>query len=325
MNIKIMIGNPPYQKEVTDSAAISTQSLYDEFIRLGLQYCEITSLIVPAKWTGDGSDVMNVLRDRVLHEGHLRYIKIYSSGESVFDTVRTGRLSQFLYDKNYKGVTDVYFDENKKLRDLRLETGSLVDNHGVSIFNKLEGTFRLDDIMYGKAFNIKSNDYGVDKTATTIKVFTNKGFVNKELDDIPDKECLEHYNVYVGQCISDGSFESDKNGQYNVLGGHGILRPNEACTDTYFVLGNFDTEQEALNCNKFISTKFVRILILMKAKSIMMNKKIFRNIPIQDFTAGSDINWDMDIEDIDKQLYRKYNLSQEEIDFIERTIKTRKY
>ena len=44
-------------------------------------------------------------------------------------------------------------------------------------------------------------------------------------------------------------------------------------------------------------------------------------IPIQDFNKTSDINWEQSISNIDKQLYKKYNLSQDEIDFIENNVK----
>lgn len=45
------------------------------------------------------------------------------------------------------------------------------------------------------------------------------------------------------------------------------------------------------------------------------------NVPLQDFTSASDIDWTQSIPDIDKQLYKKYNLSPEEITFIESKIK----
>jgi hypothetical protein len=44
-------------------------------------------------------------------------------------------------------------------------------------------------------------------------------------------------------------------------------------------------------------------------------------IPLQDFTTSSDIKWSATIPDIDKQLYKKYNLSDEEINFIETKVK----
>ena len=45
------------------------------------------------------------------------------------------------------------------------------------------------------------------------------------------------------------------------------------------------------------------------------------NVPLQDFTANSDIDWTQSIINIDGQLYKKYNLSPEEIAFIESKIK----
>lgn len=50
-------------------------------------------------------------------------------------------------------------------------------------------------------------------------------------------------------------------------------------------------------------------------------KEVWELIPIQDFTFNSDIDWSKSISEIDQQLYAKYNLSKEEIDFIEEKVK----
>jgi len=44
-------------------------------------------------------------------------------------------------------------------------------------------------------------------------------------------------------------------------------------------------------------------------------------VPLQDFTSNSDIDWSVSIKAIDQQLYKKYNLSDEEIAFIETNVK----
>ena len=54
---------------------------------------------------------------------------------------------------------------------------------------------------------------------------------------------------------------------------------------------------------------------------INISSKSFMFVPLQDFTSDSDIDWSQFITDIDKQLYKKYNLSDEEIAYIESTIK----
>lgn len=44
-------------------------------------------------------------------------------------------------------------------------------------------------------------------------------------------------------------------------------------------------------------------------------------VPLQNFRADSDINWTQSIAEIDKQLYAKYNFSEDKIKFIEDNIK----
>lgn len=53
-------------------------------------------------------------------------------------------------------------------------------------------------------------------------------------------------------------------------------------------------------------------------------KETWSKIPIQDFTEDSDIDWSQSIPEIDQQLYKKYNLSKDEIDFIEEKVQEMK-
>lgn len=54
-------------------------------------------------------------------------------------------------------------------------------------------------------------------------------------------------------------------------------------------------------------------------------KETWSNIPLQDFTNKSDIDWSKPVNEIDKQLYKKYKLTQDEVDFIEKTVKPMEY
>ena len=49
--------------------------------------------------------------------------------------------------------------------------------------------------------------------------------------------------------------------------------------------------------------------------------KTYKFVPLQDFTTNSDIDWTKSIPEIDQQLYKKYQLSAEEVAFIESMIK----
>ena len=75
------------------------------------------------------------------------------------------------------------------------------------------------------------------------------------------------------------------------------------------------------NLYKYLCTKVSRFLLLQALPTMDIRKESFRFVPLQDFTDSSDIDWSKPIENIDRQLYRKYGLNDEEIGFIERMIK----
>lgn len=92
-------------------------------------------------------------------------------------------------------------------------------------------------------------------------------------------------------------------------------------TDTFLSIGKFADAQEASACLKYVKTKFARCLLGTLKATQHNPRDTWANVPLQNFTAISDIDWDQSISDIDKQLYRKYKLDEEEIDFIEEMIK----
>lgn len=93
-------------------------------------------------------------------------------------------------------------------------------------------------------------------------------------------------------------------------------------TDTFIGIGAFDTEAEANACLKYLKTRFTRTMLGTLKITQDNTRETWVNVPMQDFTSESDINWDIPISEIDKQLYAKYQLSDEEIQFIEQNIKS---
>lgn len=95
-------------------------------------------------------------------------------------------------------------------------------------------------------------------------------------------------------------------------------------TQTFISFGRFDTALEACNCLKYIKSKFCRTLLGTLKITQSNNRETWANVPLQDFTSNSDIDWTKSIPEIDQQLYKKYGLSQKEIDFIETHVKEMK-
>ena len=68
---------------------------------------------------------------------------------------------------------------------------------------------------------------------------------------------------------------------------------------------------------KYVKTKFARVMLgILKITQDNTPEK-WKLVPLQDFTQSSDIDWSKNIPEIDQQLYKKYNLSEDEIKFIE--------
>lgn len=86
-------------------------------------------------------------------------------------------------------------------------------------------------------------------------------------------------------------------------------------------IGNFKNINDVYNLNKYIKTKFMRAMLSVLRVTQDVTPSKFEYVPLQDFTEKSDIDWTKSIREIDKQLYKKYNLSKEETDFIETNVK----
>lgn len=125
----------------------------------------------------------------------------------------------------------------------------------------------------------------------------------------------DKYKVFISSSNGTGKFGETLTEPF-------IGEPYDGATETYMSIGRYDNENEAQNTIKYISTKFFRALLgLKKVTQGLKSNIIWQSIPLQDFTDNSDIDWNVSIADIDKQLYKKYGLTREEIDFVETHVK----
>jgi hypothetical protein len=97
--------------------------------------------------------------------------------------------------------------------------------------------------------------------------------------------------------------------------------PEVGSTETFISIGSFDTENEAMNLLKYLKCKFTRAMLNVLKITQHLTPDVWKYVPLQDFTASSDIDWSKSVHDIDLQLYRKYGLDEKEIEFIESHVK----
>ena len=100
-----------------------------------------------------------------------------------------------------------------------------------------------------------------------------------------------------------------------------LAKPGEGAADTFLSAGTFATQEEANNLATYMKTRFFRALLGVKKVTQHCPPAVWRTIPLQNFKNDSDIDWSQPVANIDQQLYKKYDLTQEEIDFIESNVK----
>ena len=116
-----------------------------------------------------------------------------------------------------------------------------------------------------------------------------------------------------------GTLFDDK--KVSIIGRSFVGEPNTICSGALIAIGSFDTRCEAENLKKYMETKFLRFMVGLMKSSQALYQNVYQFVPMQDFTANSNIDWSKTISEIDVQLYAKYNLTAEEIAFIESKVK----
>ena len=143
-----------------------------------------------------------------------------------------------------------------------------------------------------------------------------------------DKSCLlqdENFNFYkVIFPRANGSGSLGETLSTPVMGTPVMGTPVMGYTDTFRSFGAFNEKYEAEACLKYIKSKFARCMLGVKKTTQHNTKVAWEFVPLQDFTSNSDIDWTQSISDIDQQLYGKYGLSEDEIQFIESNVKEMK-
>ena len=130
----------------------------------------------------------------------------------------------------------------------------------------------------------------------------------------PDNNNIDYYKVFLPESNGNGTFGEPLSSPF-------VGIPATSSTPTFQSIGKFGSYEEANNLLKYLNSKFLRTLLGIRKKTQHNPPSVWELIPLQDFTNNSDIDWSKPISEIDQQLYKKYNLSPEEIDFIETHVK----
>lgn len=341
MKFNAIVGNPPYQL-MGGSGGTNDAPIYQLFcdiaIRLKANYI---SLITPARWFSGGRDaLLGEFRKRMLTCGHVKELFAFSDSHIVFPTVEIkGGVSFFLIDEKYNGDCHYSLITNGEVRSSQINLNAfdvlIRDPKLNAIVQKVDTKRKanrekcVDSIISADTpFGIPTNPGKSIKTPFEIfpsksknhdtlvyylednqrkTAYCRRTDIKKNIHDI------DKYKVFVPKAGGSGNDPI-------VLGNPIVSIPNSVCSQT-FIYAAFESYDEASNFAKYITSRFLRVIVSSVKITQDALSGAYRFVPLQDFTSSSDIDWSVSIEEIDRQLYRKYNLSDEEIAFIEKTIK----
>ncbi len=317
MKFDVIIGNPPYQ--LADGGnGVSARPIYQLFVqqaqKLNPHYL---TMIIPARWYAGGKG-LDGFRGDMLADRRICNLVDYPNSLDCFSGVDiAGGICYFLWNRDYNGDCDYLCWFNGKVEKLRRKLGE----HAVFVRYPCAATIikKVMEVGEDKMDNCVSSrkPFGL---ATNAKVYKdgdialryNGGMAKYKRSEIMvGKSHIDKWKVIISYLSAEHAGQPDKNGMYRVLSCIEVLPPKTVCTETYLLTGSFTSKRMAENLSTYLKTKFVRFLVGQIALSQHITRGCFAFVPIQDFSKP----W------TDEELYKKYNLTQEEINFIESMIK----
>ena len=332
MKFNAVVGNPPYQIMDGGGTGSSATPIYNKFVDLAkLLNPNNVSMIIPAKWYTGGKG-LDEFRANMLNDKQLIKLFDYEDSRDCFPTVDiAGGVCYFLWNKgsdNKCVVTSILGSfRNESTRYLNEHDTFIRNQKVLDIINKVKFQtftgFLSQTVYVSKPFGIRSFQRGFPaKPGRNISLFGSDGITYMEEKDVPqNKEIVDKWKVIMSKASAEHAGQTDANGRKRIVSRLEVLPPYTICTESYLLLDIFDNEEEAQNLKKYIRTCFTRFLLasILITQNIVRDK--FKFVPIQNYKNNSDIDWSQSIPDIDRQLYTKYNLSDDEIAIIEKMIK----
>ena len=351
MKFDYAIGNPPYQETVDNT---SDRAVYNYFMDAAYSVADKVELITPARFLFNAGKTPKQWNSKMLNDEHLKVlmyeqddskifgntdlkggvaityrdsskilgpIKIYTSFEqlnSILQKVNNLSVSSFsdlIYAPESYKFTNVLYEEHPEIKTMsKIDKKSGKTVPVISKGHDYDIVTNIFDGLLNVAF-FKNKPYDKDEYIQMfgrlknerITLWTKKKYVCFHPN-------LDKWKVFVPKSNGSGAIGE-------VLSTPLIGQPLIGHTQSFISIGTFDNESQANNCLKYIKTKFCRTMLGVLKVTQDNKKDTWKYVPMQDFSSTSDIDWTQSIADVDKQLYKKYGLSNEEIEFIETHVK----
>lgn len=344
MKFDAVVGNPPYQENSGTSAR--DDAIYNYFYDTAEQIADKYVLISPARFLFNAGSTPKQWNKKMLNDTHLKIVSYAHDSSAVFpnvgiaggvviifrdatreygaigtftsfdelnsiaskvNTSRQEALTNIISGRGVYRLTPQLHEEHPEVKNM--QSAGHKDDVGTGAFDKFNG------IIF---FKSKPND-GKQYTRVYGRLANERTDMWIRSDYINKPYANDKYRVIIPKAYGTGI--TGVGVAASLIGKPFGIKPNEAFTEMYISIGDFESEQSALNALKYIKSKFARVMLAVLKVTQDNTKEKWSKVPLQDFTSNSDIDWSSSIAEIDQQLYAKYGLDQHEIDFIETRVK----
>lgn len=341
LKFDVVIGNPPYQQEGKGDNA-RDEPIYNDFMELSYKLANLVTLITPGRFLFNAGQTPKSWNKKMLNDEHLKIILYEQNSDKIFPrTDIKGGVAITLRDSHQQfgkiGDFTPYSELNSILKKVWRN-----DKESFSTLVSSRGTFRFSNKFFedwpqakkklgkGSGNMIVSNAF--DKLP---EIFREQGSINDgdlkllgrlnghrlfryiKRQYVLNNGYIDKYKIMVPEANGTGAIGE-------ILSTPLIGEPLIGATDTFISIGPFDKKNIAENALKYIKSKFARTMLGVKKITQHNPRATWAKVPMQNFTPESDIDWSKSIFEIDQQLYRKYGLSENEINFIESKVQEMK-
>ena len=319
MKFDVIIGNPPYQLSDGGNAA-SAKPIYQYFVQQAKKLNpRFLIMIIPSRWFSGGKG-LDSFRDEMINDKRVRYLNDYFNPNDCFPGIALkGGVCYFKWDRDNEGdclIKNNLMDHKSEMtRFLKEDKADIFIrfNEGISIYRKVYKVTNqyFSEIVSSRkpfGFDTSFDDFSEEKNnSSDIKIYANKevGYINPK-KVINHKEWISKPKIYITKAYGAG-----EDFPHQIINLPIIETNPSCCTETYIVIGPFENEIFAKNALSYMKTQFFRFMVLLRKNTQDATKIVYSFVPLQDFSKP----W------TDEELYAKYNLSKEEITFIESMIR----
>jgi len=335
----VVIGNPPYQDESSGTATYALP-MYHLFMAAAYEIGRTAVLITPARFLFNAGYTPKAWNRAMLNDPRLSVEHYVPNSDALFPgTDIKGGVAVTLWGVERQGEAIGTFTKYGHLNTILHKVAAAHDESIAPLITSSR-SYRFTEDMHaahpeaaplqsgGELFKINTRTfqqldflYSADRPTGTqahVRVF---GLADRERayrwirsDFVAGPDSFRSYKVALPKANGSGAFgEALSNPQ--------VLEPEVAVTESFITIGSFSEGVLAEACLNYVRSKFARALLGVAKVTQDTTRHTWQHVPMQDFTASSDIDWSKSISEIDQQLYAKYGLDADEIAFIEDNVK----